>query len=867
MIRPVATVDVSPNLPPELERLLELAYNMRWSWDHDTLDLFRRLDNDLWIETNYNPVMLLGRISQEALQAAVNDTAFMASFKNVCDSYDAYMNATDTWYRTTYGEFDKPFIVYFSMEFGLATCLQNYSGGLGILAGDHMKSASDLNLPLVGIGILYQEGYFQQYLNKDGYQQESYPINDYSNLPVSPVHTADGERLVITVPIAEHTLHAYVWKVQAGRVALYLLDASHPANHPKEGEDHELHNLTDRLYGGDRRLRIRQEVLLGIGGVRLLQALGIESKVVHLNEGHSALSALERIRIFMEENPDLTFEEARNILATTSVYTIHTPVPAGLERFGYDLIDEHLAWMWEALGLTRDEFHNLGREPMGGYDLFSLPVMALKMSAASNGVSALHGEVSRTMWQWMFEQVPQPEVPIDSITNGIHVNTWISRDMATVFDRYLDPSWRSNPSDERIWADVDRIPDPELWRVKEQRRARLVAFTRNHVRQQLARRGEPQSEVRHADEILNPDALTIGFARRFATYKRATLLFRDPERLARIINDPERPVQFIFAGKAHPHDKPGKEFIREIVRFSNMPEFRQSIVFLENYDMTVTRYMLQGSDIWLNNPRRPREASGTSGMKVIYNGGLNLSVPDGWWAEAYSPEYGWAIGNGEVYSAEDTELQDFIESEALYKLLEDDVVPLFYDRRRDNIPHGWMRKVKASMQHLSAFFSTHRMVQEYTTRYYMPSLHRYESLNNGNADEGKKYANWMIDVQKNWDAIEIKSVRVSTESLQVGQVLTVEAVLDLGELQPADVSVELFSGNLDTNGFLTSGDAVEMSPGRKNKGVYKFTGEITYEASGERGVSVRVLPKNEFLTNPLLTGLILWARPDVVKTS
>ncbi len=861
MIRPVAKVDVSPKLPAELERLLQLAYNLRWSWDHEAAALFRRLDVDLWVNTNYNPIWMLGLIDQEKLDAAVNDSAFMASFRQVCDAHDAYMNATDTWYRNHYGTFEKPYIVYFSMEFGLATCLQNYSGGLGVLAGDHMKSASDLGLPLVGVGLLYQEGYFQQYLNQDGYQQERYPLNDYSNLPIQPVYNGDGERLVITVPIAAETLHAYVWKVDIGRVQLYLLDATHPSNSP------ELHNLTDRLYGGDRRIRIRQEILLGIGGIRLLQALHIEPKVVHMNEGHSAFSALERIRFFLKAHPDLTFEEARDILATTSVYTIHTPVSAGLERFGFDLVDEHFPWLWQALGLSREQFHDLGREPMGDYELFSLPVMALKMSAATNGVSRLHGEVSRSMWQWMFPQVPEPEVPIGHITNGIHINTWISREVSALFDRYLDPAWRVEPSLKGIWNDVDRIPDPELWRVKSQRRARLVAYTRERLRAQLEGRGATASEIALADEVLNPDALTIGFARRFATYKRATLLFRDVERLSRLVNDPERPVQFIFAGKAHPHDKPGKEFIREIVRFSNMPEFRHSVVFLENYDMTVTRYMLQGADVWLNNPRRPQEASGTSGMKIIYNGGLNLSVLDGWWDEAYEPDYGWAIGKGEVYEEENEDLQDYIESEALYNLLEGDVVPMFYERRRDNMPHAWMSKVKTSMKALAPVFTTHRMVEEYAVKYYLPSLERYERLIVNNAQAGKTFADWLINIKTVWSSIQIKRVKISTESLTVGESLSLEAVIDLGELSASDVTVQLYSGKLDTNGMIVDGEVVEMTAGKKANGVYPFTGQMTYLSSGERGVSVRVLPSNPNLTDPLLTGLILWATPDVITNA
>ncbi len=858
MIRPVATVDVSPKLPRGLERLLDLAYNLRWSWHHETNALFRRLDSDLWVKTNYNPVWLLGQLDQQTLEDAANDTAFMANFKRVCDDFDAYIDAEDTWYRRKFGAADKPFIAYFSMEFGLTTCLQNYSGGLGVLAGDHLKSASDLGLPLVGVGVLYQEGYFQQYLNQDGYQQESYPLNDFANLPVRPVLEEDGKQMVITVPIADQTLHALVWKVEVGRVNLFLMDANHPANPP------ELYNLTDRLYGGDRRTRIRQEILLGIGGIRMLNALGMPPEVVHLNEGHSALSALERVRLFMKDHPDLDFEDAVTILSTSSVYTIHTPVPAGLERFGYDLIDEHMPWLWQELGLSRSEFHELGREPMGGYDLFSLPVMALKMSSATNGVSQLHGEVSRNMWQWMFPEVPNPEVPVDAVTNGIHMMTWTSGEMEQLLDRYLDPAWKTDVSNSALWQGVERIPDTELWRVHDRRRARLVAFARDRLRSQLIQRNASPTEIEGAEDVLNPEALTIGFARRFATYKRATLLFRDPERLKRIVNDPERPIQFIFAGKAHPHDHPGKELIREVVRFASMPEFRHAFVFLENYDMTVAHYLVQGADIWLNTPRRPQEASGTSGMKVIYNGGLNLSILDGWWAEAYSSDVGWAIGSGEMYDADEYELQDFVESQALYNLLESDVIPLFYERGRDDIPRRWVQRVKNSMVTLAPFFNTFRMVQDYTERFYMSSREQYQHLVGENIQKGKSFGRWLSRVRAAWKDVRVEKVQVSDSNLIIGDSLKVEAFVQLGELIPGDVQVQLFSGQLDTSGRLISGDAIEMKSDGKQGRLYKFSAVVTYDTSGARGVSVRVLPRHESLSDPILTGLMRWADPNAL---
>ena len=512
------------------------------------------------------------------------------------------MRAEDSWFARRFGHLERPpVIAYFSMEFGLTECLQNYSGGLGVLSGDHLKSASDLNIPLVGVGILYQEGYFQQYLNADGYQLELYPLNDYVNLPVKLQTDAAGAPLKISIPLPGRDVMAQIWKVQVGRVSLYLLDTNIDDNVRPEDR-----NLTDRLYGGDRRTRFRQEMLLGIGGVRLLRALEIKADIYHMNEGHSAFLLLERIRQSMRED-GLTFEQAQALTAAGSVFTVHTPVPAGLERFGFDLIDEHFTDLMTELGLSRDQFLDLGRENMGHYELFSMSVMALKLSSGTNGVAQLHGAVSRAMWNWMYPGVPEHEVPIGAITNGIHVQTWVSQEMAQLFDRYLDPAWREEESRPEVWEGVKSIPDAELWRTHVRRRERLVAFARDRLRLQLQRRGMSQTEIESADEVLNPDALTIGFARRFATYKRATLIFRDLGRLRRLVTDAERPVQFIFAGKAHPHDNEGKEFIRTIVNVARDHDFRNSVVFLENYDMNVARYMVQGVDVWLNTPRRPKK--------------------------------------------------------------------------------------------------------------------------------------------------------------------------------------------------------------------------------------------------------------------
>ncbi len=853
MIRPIASVEVTPKLPAKLERLIELAYNLRWSWDHDSINLFRRLDRELWETTEHNPVRLLGMIPQEKLEDAAENDAFLAHLDRVCKNFDHYLTTHNTWFRKHYGDFDKPYIAYFSAEFGLTESVRNYSGGLGVLSGDHLKSASDLDIPLVGVGILYQEGYFQQYLGADGFQLEEYPTNDFPNLPIERVLDKNGSPLKIKVPMPGREMTVRVWRIQVGRIKLFLLDSNLPEN-VEEDRD-----LTDRLYGGDRRTRIRQEVLMGIGGLRALEAMDLRPVVCHMNEGHSAFLSLERIMTLMREE-NLTFEEALHISSAGNVFTTHTPVAAGLERFGFDLIDEHFTALYRQLGLSRDQFINLGRENMGGYDLFSMPVLALKTSSATNAVSRLHGEVSREMWQWMFPRIPRQEIPVGSVTNGIHVGTWVSQEMAQLFDRYLDPGWRERPENPEVWENVERIPDGELWRSHERRRERLVAFARKRLRQQLVRRGVSQVEIAAADQVLNPDALTIGFARRFATYKRATLLFRDIERLVSILNDSDRPVQLIFAGKAHPHDIPGKQLIKDIITTARRPELRDKIVFLENYDMTIARYLVQGVDVWLNTPRRPKEASGTSGMKVIYNGGLNASILDGWWAEGYDHTLGWAVGSGEEYPEAEWEMQDKIESQALYDLLERDIIPTFYERGHDNLPTAWIRKMKNSLEVLSPVFNTHRMLREYTEQYYVPAYQRYQALTTPDLSRGRQYIDWWNRIKGEWSHVAIKKVDVSSEALKVSEEMSVRAWVQLGKLTPEEVKVQLYYGRLDTQGFIQNGKAVDMAVVRQaDDGTYEYAGTSAHTDTGEYGVSVRVLPHHETLDGDAQTGLAHWA--------
>ncbi len=855
MTRPIYTYTVAPSLPKELESLHELAYNLLWVWDHDLMELLIRLDPDLWEKTNHNPVLLLGMISQERLNSASRDDALLAQLERGFERYKKYLDTTSTWFRKTYSQIPPNQIAYFSAEFGLTECLQNYSGGLGVLSGDHLKSASDLGLPLVGVGLLYQQGYFRQYLNADGWQQERNPENDFFTLPITLEHDKEGKPLVISVDLDNRPVYAQIWRVQVGRIPLYLLDTNFSMNSRPEDQD-----ITDQLYGGDRELRIKQEILLGIGGYRALKALGLSPAVFHMNEGHSAFLSLERCRDLMESHK-LSFTEAREASTAGLAFTTHTPVPAGNDYFTPNLIEQYLGRYYRDFGLTPKEFHGLGRQdPNNDQEAFCMTVLALKMAGSCNGVAKLHGSVSRNMWKNVWQGLPVNEIPIHSITNGVHAPSWISREMAGLYDRYLGPRWREDAGEYGLWSRVHHIPDEELWRTHERRRERLVAFARARLRSQLEARGAPPSDVAQAAEILNSQALTIGFARRFATYKRSTLILKDVERLINILTDKDRPVQIIFAGKAHPHDNPGKDLIRQIVHFERRPGVRRRMVFLEDYDMVVARYMLQGVDVWLNTPRRPLEASGTSGMKATLNGAINLSILDGWWDEAYNVHTGWAIGRGEEYS--DETLQDEIESNALYDLLEKEIVPLFYSRGADDLPRQWITKMKGAMRAIGPEFNTNRMVREYTEKMYLPALDRGNDLSANNFARAKEIAVWKRHLRENWQGLKILEVHVDNhKTLKVGDSVTVRAHVDLGHLKPEDVSVELFYGVLNAQGEIENPKVALMKPAEKPKGsVYEFAAVNKLLMSGRLGHTVRVLPRHEDLENPLKLGLVLWAK-------
>jgi starch phosphorylase len=850
-----------PSLPAPLEGLRQLAHNLRWSWDHSTIALFRRLDADLWESTGHNPVRMLGLLKQAQLDAAARDEAFLAHLDRTVGELAAYLASESTWYRRTYGkEVDGMRVAYFSAEFGLTECLSIFAGGLGVLAGDHLKSASGLGVPLVGVGLLYQQGYFRQYLNAAGWQQESYEDNDFQNLPLSLEQRADGRPLTIDLAYDGRTITAQIWRVRVGRVPLYLLDTNLAAN---RSEDRD---ITDQLYGGDLEMRLKQEILLGIGGYRALEALGIEPTVYHMNEGHSAFLGLEWVRRLMEKR-GLSFAEAREVASAGLIFTTHTPVPAGHDYFPPALLDRYLGDYMGRCGLNRWEFLALGRQnPSNDSEEFCMTVLALRLAASSNGVSKLHGKVSREMWKAIWPGLPEDEIPIGHITNGVHMRSWISHEMNQLYDRYLGPQWRQEHAEAQLWRRVESIPAEELWRTHEVRRERLVAFARRRLRAQLQRRGASLAEIDAADEVLDPDALTIGFARRFATYKRAALLLRDAGRLERILNRGGRPVQVLFAGKAHPRDDAGKALIQQIVKLAQSREFRRRLVFLEDYDMAVARYLVQGSDIWLNTPLRPLEASGTSGMKALANGCLNLSTLDGWWDEAWQSAaaekrfVGWAIGRGESY--DNADYQDQVESAALYDQLENDIVPTFYERGADGLPRRWIAGMKSSVATLCPTFNMQRLMKEYTGECYLVAHQRYRKLMAGDSNCARALAAWSARMARDWPQVRVESVDGLPEThVSVGSRLHVRALVRLGAIHPGEVAVELYLGRLNAHSEIDDAVALPMqATGEGRDGVYAFeVVDVPCRDSGLHGYTVRVMPFHRDEARSVLPGMIAWA--------
>ena len=843
----IKSFNVIPNLPESLKALDELSTNMWFTWNWDAIMMFVSMDEDLWHRSHRNPKWMLGTLAPEKLEALSRDPGFLGKVSEIKNKFENYISFKDTWYAKNAKPEEKDMhVAYFSMEYGIGEGLPIYSGGLGMLSGDHLKSSSDLGMPLVGVGLLYKKGYVQQVLNRDNWQVERYPENDWYNMPVEIVKDNAGNPLRVEVDLAGEIVKVGVWKAPVGRTSLFLLDTDLPENSPAA------RLITEQLYGGDRENRIRQEIVLGIGGARALEAMNMHPTVFHVNEGHSAFLLFERIRNNMKTR-GLTFAEAREIVWSSSVFTTHTPVMAGNENFDFELVRKYLENYSKELGLTFPEFLEIGKEEHTSMS-FCMTVMAMRLCAFLNGVSLLHRDVSRDMWHKLWPQLPRYEIPIEGITNGVHTCSWISHEHHRLYSERLNAGVQGLP-DDCDWNLVNEISDRELWDTHMARKGKLVKLVRERLRRQHTRLFSDPTVIAEAGKVLNPEYLTIGFARRFATYKRATLFMRDLERLLELVTDADMPVQFVFAGKAHQADASGKEFIKQVAKLSMDKRFKNRIIFVEDYNMNVARYMVQGVDVWMNNPIRPLEASGTSGMKAVMNGVLNLSILDGWWPEGYTPEVGWAIGGTEAYNSD--EERDYVEAESIYNLIKKVIAPLYYDRDGEGLPVGWLKMMKTCVQKLAPHFNTNRMVREYYEKFYV-NAHR-SSKKFADNQRLEEFARWRSRLVENWPRVKVVTDQFRPDmEIHSGSKLQLSAVVWLGDLKPEEVDVQLHVGTADSECVFKDGRVFSMHQEGRMGDAYIYKGEIACYKSGRHDFSVRVIGRHPDAVNALMPLLIKW---------
>ncbi len=843
------------NLPDALKPLEELAYNLYFSWNPDVRDLYRQIDLELWRKVGRNPVAFLTEISSDRLQEVAADPAFIAQIQKAYQRFQDYLNKTNTRFSKNHPLLKDQTIAYFSAEYGLHESLPNYAGGLGILSGDHCKTASDLGLPFVAVGLMYKHAYFSQLLDEDGNQVEVYEPLNPGQLSISLVRNEKNEPLQVSVTIQKKSIAIQIWQVKIGRISLYLLDSN------VESNDREDRDIISSLYGGTRETRIKQEIILGIGGVRALRAMGIDAYFFHMNEGHSAFLGLERLADYI--NDGLTFSQALHLVRSTTLFTTHTPIPAGNEAFEFEMMEAYFQDFWPKLGLTKTEFFNLGRNVnIHQHENFSLTVLALNLSYMANGVSKLHGAVSRHMWQRVFPGIPTEEIPIGHITNGIHTESWLHREMIKLFDQYLPADWRLHIHEPYFWDSILQIPDEDFWKTMQKMKSDMSQHLRRRYTQRLARYSSEDHGYPAPDEILNDKILTIGFARRFAPYKRATLMFRDPERLKRILNNPEKPVQILFAGKAHPYNDAGKELIRTINQFSREEGFKGRIVFIEGYTINISRSMVSGVDVWLNNPRRPLEASGTSGQKVPINGGINFSVLDGWWPEGYNGNNGWTIGMDMDYP--DHNEQDRIDSESFYNTLENEIVPLYYDRDADDIPHNWIKMAKESLRSIITQFSTHTMVWNYTEKYYVPGIKRHIKYREDDFIELFRFTRWSNRLNRHWKKIHLLKLNEHSASeddriFSKGETREISVRLDVDGIKPEELRVELI---LERQDAIRGHEQMEIFPmgliGKVDTNLYEYRALVKAKTNGSYRYNCRVIPTHPDMYNTHETRLISW---------
>jgi glycogen phosphorylase len=838
-VRAIRSFTVRPRLPEALLGLERLAMNLRWSWDERTRDLFRWVDPALWDATAHDPVALLGRVPRERFDQLANDKGFGRFLTDAVGDLDRYITE-DRWFQGHQVDgAPSPLrrVAYFSPEFGISEALPQYSGGLGVLAGDHLKAASDLAVPIVGIGLFYRHGYFRQSLDLAGWQQERFPDLDPYAMAVHETAAT------IELPLADTTLHARIWRADVGRTPLYMLDADIDVNAP------ELRIVTDRLYGGDVEHRLRQEILLGMGGVLALHALGIDAQVFHSNEGHAGFLGLQRIRELVTTQ-GLTFDEALEVVRAGGVFTTHTPVPAGIDRFPRELMEKYFSKLAADCGIPFDRLYALGQRADEDDARFNMAVMGLRLAARSNAVAALHGAVSRDMFGGLWPDVPADEAPITSVTNGVHAPTWVCAEISDLLARTVLPEW--DMATDADWQRVNEIRDDELWRAKEQGRERMVLFIRERLGAAMRQRGLSSSDATWTDEVLDPRVLTIGFARRFATYKRANLLLSQPERLKALLLSADRPVQFVFAGKAHPADQPGKQLIQQIAQFASEAGVRHRFVFLDDYDIAVARAFYAGCDVWLNNPRRPLEACGTSGMKAALNGALNCSILDGWWDECFDGTNGWAITSAEQET--DLAKRDLIEANSLFDILEHQIVPLFYEVE-GRLPRRWLARVKHNFRTLGPFLPASRMVREYVERLYEPAASAANLAVDGRFAQAKALSAWKSKVADGWSAVTIGTVAADDGAVALGAARTVTADVHLGPLSTDDVEVQLVAGPVGAGDELVAPAITAMTVGADGR----WTASFGCERAGRYGYTVRVVPSHPLLATPVELGRIVFA--------
>ena len=848
---------VEPQLPKSINRLDEIANNLWWSWNSEYLKLLKQMDKDLWERVEKNPIKFLTRISQERLEKAANDSSFVKEYEKILKNYDDYISSKDTWFNKNYPENKKDLIAYFSAEYGLDETIPIYSGGLGILSGDHLKSASDLGVPLIGIGLLYKNGYFNQKIESYGIQKSEYTKIDLEELPIHAVKNDKNEDFIINVKFLNRTIYLKVWKINVGRIALYLLDSDIEENIPEDRE------ITLKLYGGDQDMRIRQEIVLGMGGVKFLKEYGLTPTLYHMNEGHSAFLTLELIKDTIREK-QVSFDIARDIVTSKTVFTTHTPVPAGNDIFPLELMDKYFNKYWERLSIDREEFLKMGMKPCTVLEPgFNMGILALKIAGKKNGVSKLHGEVSRELFGDVWPNIAANEPPITHVTNGIHTCSWVPQDLKELFNKYLTtagtPYWQDKIYLDETWKRVKNIPDEELWGVHQKRKEKLIEFVKENTTNRLRRAGVSYEEIREIVNSLNTGDLIIGFARRFATYKRATLIFNDLERITEILNDSNHPVKLIFAGKAHPADKEGQDLIKYIHEISMKPQFRGKVFLLENYNIAMSRYLISGVDIWLNNPRRPMEASGTSGQKASVNGVINFSVLDGWWEEGYDQTNGWTIGTDAKYLSYSE--QDLADSQSIYKTLENKIIPTFFARSSENEPSKqWMEIMKQSIITTGGKYSTARMLVDYTKDIYIPLINLYNNYFT-DLEKAGSFTSWKKNVKNNWDNILIEQTE-NPENIKIeaGQQIEVGCKVTLPNLETTDIIAEVYCGKISDDGRVEEVKIIPMKlvGTEKEYKRYEYKAKVTLTSGGNYGYTFRVMPTHEMLLDNKNLDLVKW---------